>query len=69
MGIKLSDLPPDLQQRIRSESGLPLKAPRQPRARQPRSRWMRRCACLCEIFRPDGQYPDRCDGCGQTWPE
>jgi hypothetical protein len=29
-----------------------------------KSRLMMRCACGFEIFRPDGNYPDTCDACG-----
>lgn len=66
MKIRLSDLPPDLQRRVLEESGLKPAAPRPRRAARPaKSGLMRVCSCRCEIFRPDGNYPETCDGCGR----
>jgi hypothetical protein len=71
MGIKLSDLPPELRRHVLEVSGLkPAPAvPRSPKARKASSGLMRVCSCLFEIFRPDGSYPERCDGCGTKWPD
>jgi len=70
MAIRLSSLPPELQRRLLEAAGPEpaALAPRPRRKAAPRSRLMRICACLCEIFRPDGIYPDCCDGCGRKWP-
>jgi hypothetical protein len=70
MAIRLSSLPPDLQRRLLEAAGPapapPVRAPRRKAA--PRSGLMKVCSCRCEIFRPDGNYPDSCDGCGRKWP-
>jgi hypothetical protein len=70
MKIKLSDLPADLRQRILSEAGVKPAAARPRRAprRAVRGGMMKICSCLCEIFRPDGVYPETCDGCGRPRP-
>jgi|GEM_PF-3195125 len=71
MGIPISSLPPDLQRQLLLRAG---KKPRPQTPKRPRapkktpSTLMRRCACGFEIFRPDGQYPERCDGCGRRCP-
>jgi len=70
MGIRLSDLPPDLRRRVLEDAGI-AKAPapvRRPKAPRPVDRLSRVCACRFEMFRPDGNYPDHCDGCGAAWP-
>ena len=68
MGIPLSSLPADLQRQLLGEAkGMPRPVvPRRPRApkKQP-SKLMQICPCGFQIFRPDGQYPERCDGCGR----
>ncbi len=71
MAIKLSDLPPDLRRRVMAEAGLKPSAPalRRPRPVRTTPRLSRVCSCLFEMFRPDGDYPDRCDGCGAAWPQ
>ena len=71
MGIKLSDLPPELRRQILGESVLKpaAAAPRGPKPKKTHSGIMRVCSCLFEIFRPDGSYPERCDGCGSKWPD
>ena len=69
MGIPLSTLPPELQRRILEETGAtPPRRRRAPAAKPHRSTLMRACACGFEIFRPHGQYPECCDGCGDPWP-
>jgi hypothetical protein len=73
MGIKLSDLPPELRARVLEAAGPgsdPAALPRRkPRAEPRQVRLGRICSCLFEMFRPDGVYPDHCDGCGRPWPE
>lgn len=69
MGIPISSLPPELRRRILEEAG---QRPRAQMRRRPKpatapARLMRVCSCLCEIFRPEGNYPERCDGCGRKW--
>jgi hypothetical protein len=71
MALRLSDLPPELRRQVLEQAGV---APAAPRPRKPRRAktaggMMRICSCLCEIFRPDGDYPERCDGCGGRWPD
>lgn len=71
MGVPLSSLPPDLQKQLLEQAGkrprtTVLKQSRPPK--KPPSTMMRRCVCGFEIFRPDGVYPDQCDGCGATNP-
>jgi len=70
MGIRLSSLPADLQRRILQQAGLPRapRAPRRPKAPPALRPLSRACACGFEMFRPDGDYPDLCDGCGAPWP-
>jgi hypothetical protein len=70
MGIKLSTLAPELRRRILEQAGLKPAAPvrRRPRPAAAPARLMRVCSCRCEIFRPEGNYPERCDGCGKKWP-
>jgi len=70
MDIKLSALPPELQRRLLQEMGPRTAAagPRRPApAKKQPSRLMRVCSCRFEIFRPDGDYPEHCDGCGKKW--
>ena len=67
MGIRLSDLPPELRRRVLAETGT-APAARRPRTAAPQRHLERLCACGFEMFRPDGQYPDDCDGCGAPWP-
>jgi hypothetical protein len=69
MGLKISTLPPELQRRILEEAGLKPAAAvrRRPKTRPSTARLARVCSCLCEIYRPDGRYPERCDGCGSKW--
>jgi hypothetical protein len=70
MAIKLSDLPPELRRLVLAEAGLKPTAPqRRPRILRTTPRLSRVCSCLFEMFRPDGDYPDRCDGCGGEWPK
>ena len=66
----MSSLPPDLQRHVLEQVGAPVRtpAPRRPRVAKRPSGLMRVCSCRFEIFRPDGIYPDHCDGCGQPWP-
>ena len=71
MALRLSDLPKDLQRQVLDQIGETSAAParRKPRAAAVKSRLMKVCpACRYEIFRPDGIYPERCDGCGGRWP-
>ena len=70
MGLNISALPPELQRRILEKAGLkPVAAVRRrPKTREAPARLTRVCSCLCEMFRPDGNYPERCDGCGTQWP-
>lgn len=65
MGIRLSDLPPEIQKQVLQLSGAPAPKERRPRVAKLKSRLMMRCACGFEIFRPDGDYPDTCDACGK----
>lgn len=67
MTIRLSDLPPELRRRVLQETALKPAAARPPRAKRPANlgKLMRVCSCRCEIFRPDGVYPETCDGCGR----
>jgi hypothetical protein len=67
MAIKLSSLPADVQRLVLAQAGL--KAPAR-RFRSPalRTRLPKVCSCGFEMYRPDGRYPDRCDGCGGAWP-
>ncbi len=69
MDIKLASLPPDVRRRILGQTDLkPASGPsRRPRTRTAPGRLMRVCSCRFEIFRPDGLYPERCDGCGCKW--
>lgn len=67
MAIKLSALPPDLQRLVLAQAGMKSPA-RRPRAAAIRPRLPKHCTCGFEMFRPDGHYPDRCDGCGGEWP-
>jgi len=70
MAIRLSSLPPELQRRLLDAAGpepAPLVRPRRPKPER-RPRLTRVCECLCEIYRPDGNYPESCDGCGRNWP-
>lgn len=72
MALRLSDLPKDLQRQVLEQLGdrAPAAVRRKPRAAAVKSRLMKVCpACRCEIFRPDGIYPERCDGCGNRWPD
>jgi hypothetical protein len=70
MGINISALPPELRRRILDESGMKPAAPvrRRPQHVAAPARLTRVCSCRCEIFRPEGNYPERCDGCGRKWP-
>jgi len=74
MGIPLSSLPPDLQKRLLEEAGkrpkttVPERKKTLRKAPSPKSTMMHRCVCGFEIFRPDGVYPERCDGCGKKSP-
>jgi hypothetical protein len=68
MAIRISDLPPELRRQLLDQTA-PAPVARRPRRKAPpRSGLMRVCSCRCEIFRPDGIYPEACDGCGQKWP-
>jgi hypothetical protein len=69
MNLRLSDLPPELRRQLAERMGMsPVSEPRRHRVVKPRSRLMRRCPCGFEIFRPNGIYPEDCDGCGKPWP-
>lgn len=71
MGIPLSSLPPDLQKRLLEQAGKRPRTtvPAQSKVpKKPPSTMMHRCVCGFEIFRPDGVYPDQCDGCGKKAP-
>ena len=70
MAIRLSSLPAELQRRLLEEAGVnPAPVERRPRRKTAlRSGLMRVCSCRFEIFRPDGNYPECCDGCGRKWP-
>jgi hypothetical protein len=67
MAIKLSSLPPELQQLVLRQAGLK-PAVRRPAPAARRTRLPKSCSCGFEMYRPDGCYPDRCDGCGEPWP-
>jgi hypothetical protein len=69
MGLNISALPPELQRRIQEETGMKpvARVRRRPKKREAVPRLMRVCSCLCGIYRPDGDYPERCDGCGSKW--
>ena len=71
MGINLSDLAPELRRQILDQAGIKAAPAVRQARRKPaaRSALMRRCSCLFEIFRPDGDYPADCDGCGKPWTE
>lgn len=70
MAIKLSALPPDLRRLVLEQTGIRSAAPAARRLRPAaiERRLSRVCSCLFEMFRPDGNYPARCDGCGHEWP-
>lgn len=67
MTIRFSDLPTELRRRVLQEADLKPAAARPPQAKRPErpGKLMRVCSCRCEIFRPDGVYPETCDGCGR----
>jgi hypothetical protein len=67
MAIKLSALPPDLQRLVLQQAGAGAPV-RRPRTAAKRTRLPKSCPCGFEMYRPDGRYPDRCDGCGSAWP-
>lgn len=68
MTIRLSDLPPELRRRVLQETGFKPGRARLPRVRRsPNRGLMRICSCRFEIFRPDGIYPEICDGCGSKF--
>jgi len=67
MAIKLSALPADLQRLVLQRAGVKASA-RRPRPAAIRTRLPKVCPCGFEMYRPDGVYPDRCDGCGDAWP-
>ena len=67
MKLKLSDLPPDLRRHVLEQADLP-PAPARPRLKSrplPAGRLILVCTCGTAIFRPDGIYPETCDGCGR----
>lgn len=67
MSIKLSALPPDVQRLVLQQAGR--RAPARRKASKPIPAHLERvCSCLFEMFRPDGNYPDECPGCGRAWP-
>ena len=66
MAIKLSALPPDVQRFVLQQAGMK-PATRRPRVTAKRTRLPKSCRCGFEMYRPDGVYPDRCDGCGEPW--
>jgi len=68
MAIKLSSLPPDLQRLVLEQTGMKAPPKRRPRAAQIKCQLERVCSCGFQMFRPDGNYPDSCDGCGCDWP-
>jgi hypothetical protein len=68
MAIKLSSLPPDLQRLVLAQAGMKAPPKRQPRRSAIPCRLERVCRCGFQMFRPDGNYPDCCDGCGCEWP-
>jgi hypothetical protein len=63
MAIKLSALPADLQRLVLQRAGVKVPA-RRPRPAAIRTRLPKTCPCGFEMYRPDGRYPDHCDGCG-----
>jgi hypothetical protein len=67
MNLRMSDLPPELQRQLLDGMGATPRA-RRPKSRPIRSGLMKSCACGFQIFRPDGAYPEECDGCGNLWP-
>jgi hypothetical protein len=71
MAIPLSSLPPELRGRLLKEAGMKPSGAVPRRSRNPSgpARFGRVCSCLCVIFRPDGNYPEGCDGCGKRWPD
>ena len=65
MKLKLSDLPPDLRRHVLEQVDLPPAAAPRPRPRAlPSGPLVLVCTCGSAIFRPDGVYPETCDGCG-----
>ncbi len=66
MKLKLSDLPPDLRRHVLEQADLPPAAARpRPKSRPlPAGAGVLFCTCGTAIFRPDGVYPETCDGCG-----
>jgi hypothetical protein len=66
MKLKLSDLPPDLRRHVLEQADLPpAAAPRRKSRPLPPGRLILVCTCGTAIFRPDGVYPETCDGCGR----
>ncbi len=66
MAIKLSALPPDLRRLVLERAGVKPPA-RRARPAAIRARLPKTCPCGFEMFRPDGRYPGRCDGCGAAF--
>lgn len=66
MAIKLSALPPDVRRLVLAQAGMK-PGVRRPRSAPRRTRLPQSCPCGFEMYRPDGRYPDRCDGCGEPW--
>jgi hypothetical protein len=67
MAIKLSSLPPDLRRLVLAQAGMKPSV-RRPKAAPVRHHLPRVCSCGFEMYRPDGHYPEACDGCGLDWP-
>jgi len=67
MKLKLSDLPPDLRRHVLEQADLPTAAarPRKSVRPAPAGKLILFCTCGTAIFRPDGIYPETCDGCGR----
>jgi len=67
MKLKLSDLPPELRRHVLEQADLPPAAARPTRKARPlpSGRLILFCTCGTAIFRPDGVYPEMCDGCGR----
>jgi hypothetical protein len=66
MKLKLSDLPPDLRRHVLEQADLPPPAAPRKKARPlPSGKLILFCTCGTAIFRPDGIYPEACDGCGR----
>jgi len=67
MKLRLSDLPPDLRRHVLEQADLPPAAtPTRKKARPlPSGKLILFCTCGSAIFRPDGVYPETCDGCGR----